>query len=42
MVTNLKQAGYRITEDEPLPGCDRRHVHDPFGNRIELIEPHAR
>jgi HPP family len=19
-----------------------RHVHDPFGNRIELIEPHAR
>jgi len=20
----------------------RRHVHDPFGNRIELIEPHAR
>jgi catechol 2,3-dioxygenase-like lactoylglutathione lyase family enzyme len=42
MVTKLKQAGYRVTEDEPLPGCDRRHVHDPFGNRIELIEPHAR
>jgi catechol 2,3-dioxygenase-like lactoylglutathione lyase family enzyme len=42
MVSKLKQAGYRVTEDEPLPGCDRRHVHDPFGNRIELIEPHAR
>ena len=42
MVGRLKQAGYRVTEDEPLPGCDRRHVHDPFGNRIELIEPHAR
>ena len=42
MVIKLKQAGYRVTEDEPLPGCDRRHVHDPFGNRIELIEPHAR
>ena len=42
MVTKLKQAGYRVTEDEPLPGCDRWHVHDPFGNRIELIEPHAR
>jgi catechol 2,3-dioxygenase-like lactoylglutathione lyase family enzyme len=42
METKLKQAGYRVTEDEPLPGCDRRHVHDPFGNRIELIEPHAR
>ena len=42
MVSKLKQAGYRVTEDEPLPGCDRRHVHDPFGNRIELIEPHTR
>ena len=42
MVSRLKQAGYRVTEDEPLPGCDRRHVHDPFGNRIELIEPHTR
>jgi hypothetical protein len=30
------------TNSKPLPGCDRRHVHDPFGNRIELIEPHAR
>jgi hypothetical protein len=26
MVTKLKQAGYGVTEDEPLPGCDRRHV----------------
>jgi catechol 2,3-dioxygenase-like lactoylglutathione lyase family enzyme len=41
MERKLKQAGYRVTEDEPLPGCDRRHVHDPFGNRIELIEPHG-
>jgi len=36
----LKQAGYNVTEDEPIVGCDRRHVDDPFGNRIELIEPH--
>lgn len=35
----LKQAGYKVTEDEPIEGCDRRHVDDPFGNRIELIEP---
>jgi catechol 2,3-dioxygenase-like lactoylglutathione lyase family enzyme len=41
MERKLKQAGYRVTEDEPLPGCNRRHVHDPFGNRIELIEPHG-
>ena len=37
----LKTAGYRVTEDEPIAGCDRRHVYDPFGNRIELIEPHG-
>jgi catechol 2,3-dioxygenase-like lactoylglutathione lyase family enzyme len=37
--TKLKQAGYKVTEDEPIVGCDRRHVEDPFGNRIELIEP---
>jgi catechol 2,3-dioxygenase-like lactoylglutathione lyase family enzyme len=36
----LKQAGYKVSEDEPIEGCDRRHVDDPFGNRIELIEPH--
>ncbi len=28
-----------VTADEPLEGCDRRHIDDPFGNRIELIEP---
>jgi len=37
--TKLKEAGYKVTEDEPIAGCDRRHVEDPFGNRIELIEP---
>lgn len=37
--TKLKQAGYKVSEDEPIEGCDRRHVDDPFGNRIELIEP---
>jgi len=37
--TRLKTAGYTVTEDEPIAGYDRRHVEDPFGNRIELIEP---
>lgn len=39
LVARLNQAGYRITEDQPLEGCERRFVDDPFGNRIELIEP---
>ena len=26
-------------EDEPLPGYLRFYVDDPFGNRLELMEP---
>ncbi|MCM3585984.1 glyoxalase [Mesobacillus maritimus] len=25
-------------EDHLLPGANRIHIHDPFGNRIELLE----
>jgi catechol 2,3-dioxygenase-like lactoylglutathione lyase family enzyme len=42
MVAKATQAGLRVTADEPIEGCDRRHVDDPFGNRIELIEPWAK
>jgi catechol 2,3-dioxygenase-like lactoylglutathione lyase family enzyme len=35
----LEAAGYTVTEDEPLPGFDRFYVLDPFGNRMELLEP---
>ena len=42
MVKKAEQAGLRVTADVPIEGCDRRHVDDPFGNRIELIEPHAK
>ena len=42
MVEKAMAAGHRVTEDEPIEGCDRRHVDDPFGNRIELIEPHVK
>jgi catechol 2,3-dioxygenase-like lactoylglutathione lyase family enzyme len=31
--------GCEIAEDEPLPGYSRIFVYDPFGNRLELIEP---
>lgn len=27
---------------QPLEGYDRRYVDDPFGNRIELMEPNSR
>jgi catechol 2,3-dioxygenase-like lactoylglutathione lyase family enzyme len=35
----LDAAGCRIVDDEPLEGHDRCYVDDPFGNRIELLEP---
>jgi catechol 2,3-dioxygenase-like lactoylglutathione lyase family enzyme len=38
----LKGAGYEVKDDEPLTGFDRAFTCDPFGNRIELLEPHAK
>lgn len=40
LVDRLREAGVTIVDDEPLPGHDRVYVEDPFGNRIELLEPH--
>jgi len=39
MASRLLVSGYRVTEDEPLEGYQRIYVDDPFGNRIELLEP---
>ena len=35
----LAQAGHPTRADAPLDGCDRLFVDDPFGNRIELLQP---
>jgi catechol 2,3-dioxygenase-like lactoylglutathione lyase family enzyme len=35
----LDGAGYRIDEDVQLEGFRRFYARDPFGNRIELLEP---
>jgi catechol 2,3-dioxygenase-like lactoylglutathione lyase family enzyme len=41
IVEKAERRGYKVEdEDEPIEGCERRHVQDPFGNRVELIEPH--
>jgi hypothetical protein len=39
--TKLAAAGFRPVDDEPIEGFDRFYVDDPFGNRIELMEPRA-
>lgn len=39
LVERLRKAGYKVADDEPLQGYDRVYADDPFGNRIELMEP---
>lgn len=39
LVETLRRAGTKVRDDEPLEGYDRVYVDDPFGNRIELMEP---
>lgn len=41
LVARLRSAGVEAREEEPLPGFSRVYVDDPFGNRIELLEPEA-
>ena len=40
MISRLRSAGIEVVDDEPLEGYERVYVSDPFGNRIELMEPH--
>lgn len=35
----ITAAGYRVIDDEPLDGYDRVYALDPFGNRLELLQP---
>ena len=35
----LEAAKYELKEDQLLEGVERRYVSDPFGNRIELMQP---
>jgi catechol 2,3-dioxygenase-like lactoylglutathione lyase family enzyme len=39
LLERCRAAGVAVVTDEPLPGYDRAYVSDPFGNRIELLEP---
>ncbi len=38
LTKRLSEAGFSVTEDEPLAGYERCYVDDPFGNRIEMME----
>lgn len=36
---SLANAGHPVRSEEPLEGYLRVYVDDPFGNRLELMEP---
>ena len=37
LADRLREAGVEVVDDEALPGVRRSYVHDPFGNRLELV-----
>jgi catechol 2,3-dioxygenase-like lactoylglutathione lyase family enzyme len=37
LVERLCAAGVEVIPDHSIPGVERCHIADPFGNRIELI-----
>ena len=37
LIQRLRSNGVEVQEVDDIPGVRRAHVHDPFGNRIELI-----
>jgi catechol 2,3-dioxygenase-like lactoylglutathione lyase family enzyme len=39
LLRTLTAAGVDVVDDDPLEGYARAYVQDPFGNRIELLEP---
>ena len=38
LIAKLQQAGVEVTSDDSIPGTIRCHIHDVFGNRIEIIQ----
>jgi catechol 2,3-dioxygenase-like lactoylglutathione lyase family enzyme len=42
ILEHCRRDGYKVVYDEPLEGYERAYVYDPFGNRLELMEPKPR
>lgn len=39
LIDRLRAGGVEPRQEEPLAGYERVYVDDPFGNRLELLEP---
>jgi catechol 2,3-dioxygenase-like lactoylglutathione lyase family enzyme len=37
----IEAAGYKVSDTVQIEGFERIYVRDPFGNRLELIEPRS-
>jgi catechol 2,3-dioxygenase-like lactoylglutathione lyase family enzyme len=42
VVIRLQQAGQEVTWDSDFPGFRRVYAADPFGNRLEFLQPAGR
>ena len=42
LIAKVEAAGIAVKSDEPLDGFLRVYIDDPFGNRIEFLEPAPR
>ncbi len=41
LAARIAAVGHRVSDDEPLDGYDCVYAYDPFGNRLELMQPFA-
>jgi catechol 2,3-dioxygenase-like lactoylglutathione lyase family enzyme len=41
LARRLEESGHPVTWDDDFPGHDRFYAADPFGNRLEFLQPHA-
>lgn len=39
LIARCQKDGYRVVDDEPIEGYIRVYIYDPFGNRLEFLEP---
>ena len=39
LAARLQAGGFTVEWDDVIPGTARFYVHDPFGNRLELVAP---
>jgi catechol 2,3-dioxygenase-like lactoylglutathione lyase family enzyme len=39
LASRARAAGFLVVDDEELPGHERIYIYDPFGNRLEFLQP---